>query len=233
MLDATKCPFSAVVLMTALMAFVSGNALSQQAKPSGGGTIVCWKDKSGKTVGCGDKVPPEYEDSATKELDRRGITRKTTETAEERAKREVLEKEQAVLKGEEKKRRAEQQRQDAALMNTFSDANEIDLKRDRDLQVVDTQLTQMRVAHKNAADREKELKTRLQTAEKAKGTPSDYNKDELARAQADMARTGKGITEKELEKEEIRTRYAGMKARYIQLKGGGTPAPKSTPVAKK
>ena len=51
--------------------------------------IVCWKDKSGKTIGCGDKVPPEYQDNATKELDKGGVTRKTTETAEERARREA------------------------------------------------------------------------------------------------------------------------------------------------
>ena len=28
-----------------------------QDKP---GRIVCWKDKTGKVVGCGDKVPLEY-----------------------------------------------------------------------------------------------------------------------------------------------------------------------------
>src|SRR5688572_15556951 len=82
--------------------------------------IICWKDKSGKTVGCGDKVPPEYEDSATRELDKRGVTRKTTETAEERAKREAKERSEAAQKAEEKKRLAEQRRQDAALLNTFS-----------------------------------------------------------------------------------------------------------------
>ena len=222
MLDVTHRPFSAVMLAAALMAFVAGGALAQSK--SGGGRIVCWKDNTGKTVGCGDKVPPEYQDSAIRELDRRGITRKTTETAEDRAKREALEKEQAAKQAEEKKRIAEQKRQDAALLSTFSNEKEIDLKRDRDLQVVDTQLTQMRVAHKNAADREKEIRSRI---EKAKGPISEYNKDELARAEADKAKADKGITAKEQEKEEIRKRYAEMKQRYIQLKGGGAPAPKT------
>lgn len=221
MLNATNRPFSAVVLMAALMAFVAGGALAQS---KGGGKIVCWKDNSGKTIGCGDKVPPEYQDNATRELDRRGITRKTTETAEERAKREVQEKEQAAQKAEEKKRIAERKRQDDALLNTFSDAKEIDLKRDRDLQVADTQLTQMRVAHKNATAREQEIRARIQ---KAKGPASEYNKEELARAEADKARTEKGIVAKEEEKEDIRKRYAEMKQRYLQLKGGGASAPKT------
>jgi hypothetical protein len=76
--------FFAAALAMALAAFMAGTVLAQ---PKGSGKIICWKDKSGKVIGCGDKVPPEYEDSATKELDRRGVTRKTTETAEEQAKR--------------------------------------------------------------------------------------------------------------------------------------------------
>lgn len=209
--------FAAAVLAAALAALVTGGALAQS---KGSGKIICWKDKSGKTVGCGDKVPPEYQDSATRELDKRGITRKTTETAEERDRREAKEKAEEAQKAEEKKRLAEQRRQDAALINTFSNAKEIDLKRDRDLQVADTQLSQMRVAHKNALDREKEIKTRMQKAEEAKSGTSEYNKDELARAQADKAKAEQGIAAKEKEKEEIRKRYADMKDRYIQLRGG-------------
>ena len=48
--------------------------LADQGQRQSGGKIVCWKDKAGKTVGCGDKVPPEYQDNATKELNRRGVT---------------------------------------------------------------------------------------------------------------------------------------------------------------
>ena len=58
---------TALAAAAALMAF-SGSALAQASK--GSGKIVCWKDKAGKVVGCGDRVPPEFQDSATKELDR-------------------------------------------------------------------------------------------------------------------------------------------------------------------
>jgi hypothetical protein len=193
--------------------------------------IVCWKDKSGKTIGCGDRVPPEYQDNATRELDKRGVTRKTTETAEVRAKREAQEKEQAAQKAEEKKRLVEEKRQDAALVNAFTNEKEIDLKRDRDLQVVDGQLTQLRVSHKNAADRHAEIKGRMDAAVKSGKPATDAQKEDLARSEADMAKAEQSVIAKDKEKEEVRKRYADMKARYVLLKGGSAPAPSATPAA--
>jgi len=219
--------FLAAVLATALAALVAGGALAQ----SKGGKIVCWKDKSGKTIGCGDKVPPEYQDNATKELDKGGITRRTTETAEERAKREAQEKAQASQKAEEKKRIAEQQRQDTALINTFSNEKEIDLKRDRDFQVVDGQLTQLQVSHKSAVDHSADVKGRMDAAAKSGKPATDAQKEDMARAEADKAKTEQNIAAREKEKEDIRKRYADMKQRYIMLKGGGTPAPAPTTAA--
>ena len=69
------------------------DAAAQEKK----GRIVCWKDKSGKVVGCGDKVPPEFQDSATREMDTRGVTRGTTESAEDAAKRRAQEQEAALV----------------------------------------------------------------------------------------------------------------------------------------
>lgn len=191
--------------------------------------IVCWKDKSGKTIGCGDRVPPEYQDNATRVLDKRGVTRKTTETAEERARLEAQKKEQAAQNAEEKKRLAEQKRQDTALINAFTDTKEIDLKRDRDLQVVDSQLIQLRVSHKNASDRQVEVKGRIEAAAKSGKPATDALIEDLARAEADNARTEQGVLAKEKEKEDIRQRYAEMKARFIVLKGGPAPAPSAVP----
>ena len=74
------------------------------------GKIVCWKDSSGKVIGCGDKVPPEYQNSATKELDSRGVTRRTTESAEETNQRRAREQEAARVKAEDDRRRIDQKR---------------------------------------------------------------------------------------------------------------------------
>ena len=214
-------PLLAVALATAL-AVCAGGALAQGKK------IVCWKDKAGKTVGCGDTVPPEYQDNATRELDKRGITRKENETAEERAKREAQEKQQEAQKAEQQKKAAEQRRQDTALLNTFSNEKEIDLKRDRDLQVVDGQMTQLRVAHKNATARYADVKGRIDATAKTGKPATEAQKEELARAQADLDKAELGIVTRDKEKEDIRKRYAEMKERYIQLRSGGA-APAAAP----
>ena len=188
--------------------------------------IVCWKDKSGKTIGCGDKVPPEYQDNAASELNKRGVQRKSIESAEEEAKRKAQERENEKIKAELDKKAAEQKRQDSALINTYSNEKEIDQRRDRDLATTDTQITQLKVMLKNVTDRHTEVKGR---ADKAGKGPSDVVKEELARAEADKRKAEQNLTDKEKEKEDITKRYAAQKARYIELRSGGTPTPASTP----
>ena len=208
--------FPAAVLAIALGALLAGTALAQ-TQPKG--RIVCWKDKSGKVVGCGDKVPPEYEDAATKELDRRGVTRKTTETAEEQARQAAREEAAAKQKEEEKRRLAEQRRRDQALLNTYSNDREIDQRRDRELNEVDRLLGQFEGLHKSATVRRNAARENIAAAEKARKTPSDFLKDEVARAEADMDKFEKSIAAKNKEKEEIRARYAETKQRYLELGG--------------
>jgi len=194
--------------------------------------IVCWKDKSGKTVGCGDKVPPEYQDNATRELDKRGVTRKTTESAEEQAKRKAKEKEAEKNKAELAKKAAEQKRQDSALINTYSNEKEIDLRRDRDLATIDGQIAQMKGLLKNAIDREKESQGRVDAAKKTGKPATDAQKEDLARAEADKRKAEQSVADKEKEREEKRKYYAGQKARYIELRGGPSPTAAAVPAKK-
>ena len=224
----TNCSFLAAVLAATFAVLVAGGAQAQSK-----GKIVCWKDKAGKVVGCGDTVPPEYRDNATKELDKRGVTRRTTETAEERARREAQEKSQSAQVAEEKRRRAEQSRQDDALINTFSHEKEIDLKRDRDLQAVDGQLSQLRASYKNAAAHYAEVKGRMTATTKDGKPATGAQKEDLARADADRAKAEQNIAAKEKERVEIVKRYGDMKARYITLRGGPTPDPAPSTAAKK
>jgi hypothetical protein len=204
--------------LAAAMVLAAGAALAQ-----GKGRIICWKDKSGKIVGCGDSVPPEYQDAATRELDKRGMTRKTRGTAEEEAKAaaeaEALKKKQE----EEKRQQADQRRRDRALLNTYANEREIDQRRDRELQEVDRLLNQFRASHKSAVARHAEASKRLEAAEKA-GKASDFLKDEVARTEEDKAKLERSIAAREKEKESIRARYAETKRRYTELKSGAAQA---------
>lgn len=231
MLDFTRAFFAAALALV-LAAFMAGTVLAQS---KGSGKIICWKDKSGKVVGCGDKVPPEYEDSATKELDRRGVTRKTTETAEEQAKRAAQDEAQAKQKADGKKLQAEQSRRDSALLNTYANETEIDQRRDREVQVVEAQITQLRVSHTNAIARLKDAQSRIAAAEKAKKPPSDALKGEAEDAAAAMAKLEQNIASKNKDVEDIRARYAQTKQRYMALQSGGAQAaaPSAAPAAAK
>jgi hypothetical protein len=220
---------------------ISGLPLSDaQAQAKGGGTIVCWKDAAGKVVGCGDKVPPEFANSGTRELDKGGNVRKTGESADEAAKRRAKEAEQAKAKEEETKKAAAQKRQDSALLATFANEKEIDLKRDRELQAIDNALTQQRAALKIANERLADAQGRSAAFEKGnkdkKPAPSGI-KDDLARAEGEKGRLEKDIADKEKSKEATTAKYAADKRRFQELKGtapvpaAATPAPATTATA--
>lgn len=200
--------------------------------------IVCWKDAAGKVIGCGDKVPPEYQDSGTRQLDSRGVTRGTTESAEETNKRRLKEQEAARVKAEDQRKSLDQKRQDTALLESYSNEKEIDLKRDRDLGVLDLQIEQLTMSLKNATQRQAETKARMETAEKSQKPAAPQLKDELARATADRERFEKGIEVKNQEKEAMRNRYAEQRRRYIELRSnagatGTAPAAPATASSKK
>jgi hypothetical protein len=194
--------------------------------------IVCWKDAAGKVIGCGDRVPPEFQKNESKTLDNRGITRQTSVSAEEAARLKAEADKKATLKLEEDRRIAEQRRQDTALVNTYTAAAEIDVRRDRELQVVDLQIQQLKAAVKGAVDAHTAQKTRYANFEK-KGKVPDNVKDDLKAAAEEESRVKTRIADKEKDKERIATSYAQQKARFIELKGGPAPAAAATDAATK
>ena len=200
----------AAVLAGALA--LPGTADAQRSK------IVCWKDKSGKVVGCGDKVPPEFQDSATKELDSRGVTRKQTESVGEANLRREKAQENARSKAEDDRKALDQKRQDTALLETYASEKEIDLKRDRDLQVLDLQIEQLHGALKNTNQRYDEAKGRADGCEKNQKPVPGALKDELSRVTVEKQRFEQSIQNRTKEKEELRTKYADYRKRFSELR---------------
>lgn len=190
--------------------------------------IVCWKDKTGKVVGCGDRVPPEFQQNESKTLDNRGIVRGTTVSAEEAAKQKAKAQEQAALKAEEDRRIAEQRRQDSALVNTYTSEKEIDQRRDREVQVVELQITQLKAALQKATQGEAATQQRYDAVSKSGKPVPPTLSDELARATGERKRIETRIAEGEKDKAAITARYTEQKARYIELRGGSA-APQTTP----
>jgi hypothetical protein len=213
------------VVVTALAVALTLAAGSAEPAQSSKGKIVCWKDKAGKVVGCGDTVPPEYQDAATREIDSKsGLTRKTTGTAEEEAIKAAEVEKMKQQREEEQRRTAEQRRKDQALLGTYLNEVEIDQRRDRELAEVDRLLTQFHGLHKGSTARHSDAVARLAAAEKA-GKPADVLKEEVARTEAEKSKLERAIAAREKEKADITARYAETKRRYAELKGGGSIAP--------
>jgi chromosome segregation ATPase len=207
----------AVLGTVTVVALLTGPGIASAQK------IVCWKDKAGKVIGCGDKVPPEYQSSATKELDSRGVTRRTTESSDEATQRRQRDDDAAKVRVEEDRKAIDQKRQDNALLATFSSDKEIDLKRDRDLQVLEGQLEQLTNGLKSTTQRYNDVRARVDTVEKNKKPIGPQLKSELDRATADKQRMEHGIEAKQKEKEELRERFAAYKKRYNELRAGAVP----------
>lgn len=222
-----------LTMATATVAMFTWGATAAHAQK-----IVCWKDASGKVVGCGDKVPQEFLGNSTKELDKHGNVRKTGESAEQAAARKAKEKELAVAKEEEAKRLKEQKRQDQALLNTFSNEKEIDLKRDRELQALNNFLTQQAGALKGAEARLAEARKRAEPFEKEKKALPPVVKEDMARAEREKTRIETDIANNEKAKADTTTKYAEYRKRFMELKGltpaaADTPSAPATPLAAK
>jgi len=110
------------------------------------------------------------------------------------------------------------------LLNTFSNENEVDAKRDRELADLEVQITQLQGALNAATNRYNEAKSR-------------NAKDDIARAAAERDKLEKSIAAKKKDKEEIRQKYAAHKKRFVELKGSSqavsAPAPAPGTVPKK
>jgi len=195
--------------------------------------IVCWKDKTGKVVGCGDRIPPEFRENESKILDSRGLPRGTKVSAEEAERLKEEEQKKAAQKAEENRRLAEQRRQDSALINTYTSAREIDQRRDRELQVVELQITQLKASLKGAAEAHARTQKRHDSLAKGGKPAPDNVRDELARATEEKNRLEARIAEKEKDKERITANYAEQRSRYIELKGGPAQPEAAKSTAKK
>jgi hypothetical protein len=215
------------VLLIALL--LAAGAVHAQAQ--GGGKIVCWKDKAGKTVGCGDKVPPEYQDNATKELNKRGITVNQSDPALTADQKKAIQAE-TDRKAAASAVAAEQKRKDKALLDTFTTVNEIDLKRNRDIQLIASNIEAQQTNLKNANDRQADVRSRIEQFKKENKPVPAPVQEEFDRTEAAKVKIQTQITQKRKEIADLNQQYDDMKKRFLELTGAApvaAPAPAATP----
>jgi len=199
-------------LISALL-FASTTLLAMEA--SAQARIFCCDDKDGRKV-CGDFLPKECLGRAYEERDGRGFVSKKVEaplTAEQQARRvaEMAKQEEA------KKKAVEDRRRTLALLSTYSNPNDVDKARDRALAEVEKNMKESQARLDEALKKKKKLDGEKEFY-KGKALPPNI-KSQLAENEAEVKGQEALIAGKKKEMDEIRTKFADEKKRYIELTG--------------
>ena len=166
--------------------------------------IVKWVDKQGVTH-YGDR-PPSYEESKSiVELNNRGLIMKKNAPIEHKNEAQDLQQQQ-------------QDRKDKILLASYTNANEIDLARDRSLEMNKAATTSLASQKENVAAR---IARNTTTADgfKQRNKPLPANLDkEFKDTLAQSSGIDKQIADRKLEMEQTRKNYADDKTRFLILK---------------
>lgn len=176
-------------------------------------SIVKWVDEKG-VVHYGDVIPPQYAGRASQELNKRGTVIQqhqavVVKSAEER---------QRDL--EEQQRQLDQKRRDNALLNSYSSEQEIDLARERSIQIdkasIESLDQQIKEAQKRADTTQKAMNDRLRNKTKV----PTYMTDDLNGAQATITNLQAQIKEKQKSMAQNQLKFDEEKRKYHLLKTG-------------
>jgi peptidoglycan hydrolase CwlO-like protein len=205
-----------VVVVTAVFGLTAGSMPAQAQKATD--SIVCWKDKGGKVIGCGDKVPPEYLDNASKVINQRGVTVKQTDSALTNEQKQAQAADAEQKKIDAQKRELEKRR-DRALLDSFSNEKEIDLKRTRDIQQIEVNIAAQQTNLKNVNDRQHEVRTKIGQLKKENKPVGAPMQEEFDRMENEKSKIQAQILQKRKEIVERNAEYDAMKKRFMELKG--------------
>ncbi len=175
-----------------------------------------WVDKNGVTH-YGETIPPEYADRDREELNKSGRTVKVIDvpTAEERkAQKEAEDKKRA-----DEKAAIEKKRHDLTLTSTYSNSDEIDLARKRNLQQLNSRINSNSSQLKTANDNLLALQKESEGFTKANKPVPAALKDDLKDAQNRVDRLQANLDKSLAEKAVIEARFDKDKARYKELTG--------------
>ena len=179
-----------------------------------GKKIVKWVDSKGVTQ-YGDKLPASDAGRNSTEMNTQGITVKKNVAAD---KSNVLQDQQKL----------EQERKDKILLASYTKAEEIDLAKERNLQLDKAALqalTQQKINVTNRTARNNKLVEGFKTRKKP--LPA-YLSDELKLSKTEIANIDKQLAQRKLSMAATNARYTEEKLRFIALK---QPAVQAAPQA--
>jgi hypothetical protein len=188
----------AAAIFTLQSLVLSGNAFAESKK------IVKWVDSKGVTQ-YGDKLPAQEAGRNNSEMNSQGMVLKQNNAANKQ--NEAVDQQ-----------KLEKERKDKILLASYTNAEEIDLARDRNLQM---DLASMQALNQQKTTVTNRTARNNKTAEsfKARKKPiPPYLAEELKLAETESTHIDKQLAQRKLSMEATKARYAEEKARFIALK---------------
>jgi uncharacterized protein YifN (PemK superfamily) len=199
-------------ILKMLVALIAGLALSFPAMA----TLYKWVDDNG-TTHYGETIPPEYADKDHEVLNKSGRVIQTEEVmTPERRRAKALED---AKKRKEAEAALEQRRRDMTLLNTYSNVDEIDQARIRNLQQIDARINAINSFIKSANDNLLSLQAESDSYEKSHRKIPASLKQDLQNAQKRLTKLHQDVLAPQAEKVALQARFEADKARYIELTG--------------
>ena len=190
--------FSLIVTLLPLT-LVAGVAVAE------GGKIVKWVDEKGVTH-YGDVVPPQYSNRDSTVINRQGMVIKRNQIATTPATGTI-----------DSQQQAEQQRRDRALKAAYTTEEEIDLAKERNLQMDEASMLGLQQSLSNAKGRQANHKKSADGfAKRKKPMPDDLKKD-LSDSEAEIAKIEGQIAERRKAMEVTKQRFDHDKLRFREL----------------
>lgn len=175
-----------------------------------------WVDEHG-TTHYGETIPPEYANRSSQTLGKSGKVTTRSEAFDPDRQKNL--QEAADKKKADDAAAAEIKRRDSALLNTYSNENEIELSRNRSVQLlrarVDSFTTMVRSAEESLVMLNKEVEDRQKAGKKV----SQSLQDDIANSEARIVRLKKDLAQSEQEMITVQARFDADKARFRELKG--------------
>ncbi len=175
-----------------------------------------WVDNQGVTH-YGETIPPEYANKDRSELNKSGQVIKKSDvlTPEELRAKKQADAEKRV----EDAATVNQKRHDKALLNTYSNVEEIELSKQRNLQQVNGRInginTQIKIVQGNLQGYQREAEAFTKAGRKI---PANLQ-DDLKESQARLDKLQQGLEKSNAEKASVEARFEADKVRYRELTG--------------
>ena len=176
--------------------------------------VYTWVDDKGRTQS-GDVIPPEYANKDKVQFNEKGREVKKRESKESAGEAG------ANMSAEEKQAAIDQRRKDNALVNTYSNENEIDLARDRNLQQVEARINGIQSILKPAQQNlDNYIKEADGLEQSGKKIPDSLQSD-ITNAENKVAKLKQDLAKAQEKDASVRAGFEADKVRFRELTGGG------------